>query len=101
MIAVVTQKIQKFLYCLDNGVDQSAKTDGTKGSCAGALQAGPSGRSRPRLEVVGGKDARDGDMDNVGQDLREPVEGKIGDNVQNICVEGRRILLQKTFGGVQ
>lgn len=82
MIAVASQKIQNFLYCLDDGVDHSAKTDGTKGSCAGALQAGPGGRSRPGFEVVGGKDARDGDMDNVGQDLGEPVEGEICYNVQ-------------------
>jgi hypothetical protein len=67
---------------LDDGVDQSTKTDCTKGSGAGALQAGPGGRSRLRFKVVGGKDARDGDMNNVGQDLREPVKGEISDNVQ-------------------
>lgn len=82
MITIASQNIQNLLYCLDYGIDQSAKTDGTEGSCAGALQASPGGRSRLRFEVVGGKNARDGDMDNVCQDLGEPVEGEIGDNVQ-------------------
>lgn len=31
---------------------------------------------------MGGKDSSDGSMDNVGQDLGEPIEGEIGANVQ-------------------